>query len=75
MGGECGMYGGEGRCLQVFVGRPEETRSLGRPRRRGKSKNKTDLQEVGYVDMGWINLAQDKESWWALVNAVMQGFS
>jgi len=30
-----------------------------------------DLQEVGYGDLDWIDLAQDRDKWWALVNAVM----
>jgi hypothetical protein len=51
------------------VGKPEGKRSLGRPKHRWKDNIKIDLQEVGYGDM--IKLAQDRDRWWALQNAVM----
>ena len=44
---------------------------LGRPRRRWEDNIKTDLQEVGCGGMDWIELAQDRNKWRALVNAVM----
>jgi hypothetical protein len=50
----------------------ERKRPLGRPRRRWEDNIKMDLQEVGYEDMDWIELAQDTERWRALVNAVMK---
>jgi len=55
---------------RVLVGRPEG-RSLGRPRRRWEDNVKMDLQEMGCRGMGWIDLAQDKDRWRAVVNAVM----
>jgi hypothetical protein len=49
------------------MGKPEEKRPLGR----WEDNIKTDLQEVGWGAMDWINLAEDRDKWRALVNAVM----
>jgi len=63
---------GEGRDVyRVLVGKPEGRRPLDRPRHRWKDNIKIDLQEVGCGVMDWIELAQDRNKWWALVNAVM----
>jgi hypothetical protein len=56
---------------RVLVGKPEGKRPLGRPSLRWKDKIKMDLQEVGRGDMDWIDLAQDRDRWRALVDAVM----
>jgi hypothetical protein len=62
----------EGRGVyRVLVRKPEGKRPLGRPRRRLKDNIKMDLQEMGCEVMDWIELAQDKDRWRALVNAVM----
>jgi len=62
----------EGRGVyRVLVGKPEEKRPLGRPRRRWEDNVKMNLQEVGCGCMDWIELAQDRHSWRALLNAVM----
>ena len=53
------------------MGKPEEKRPLGRPRRRWEDNVKTDLQEVGCGGIDWIDLAQDRDRWRVLVNAVM----
>jgi hypothetical protein len=56
---------------RVLVGKPEGRRSLGRPGYRWEDNIKMDLQEVGCGGVDWIGLAQDREKWRALVNAVM----
>ena len=56
---------------RVLVGKPEGKRSLGRPRGRWEDNIKMDLQEAVCEGMDWIELAQDRDSWWALVNPVM----
>ena len=56
---------------RVLVGKPEEKRPLGRRRRRWKDNIKMDVQEVGCGGMDWFDLAQDRDRWLALVNAVM----
>ena len=55
----------------VLVGKPEGKRPLGRPRRRWEYTIKMDLQKVVCGGMDWIELAQDRDRWRALVNAVM----
>jgi hypothetical protein len=55
---------------RVLVVKPEGKRSLERPRRRWEDNIKMDLQEVQFGDMYWIYLAQNRDRWWALVNAV-----
>ena len=65
------QLGEERGAYRVLVGKPEGKRPLGRPRRRWVDNIRMDLQEVscGYVD--WIGLAQDRDGWRKLVNAVM----
>jgi len=63
---------GEGRGVyRVLVGKPEGKRPLRRPRRRWEDNIQMVLQEVGCGGMDWIELAQDRYRWQALVNAVM----
>jgi len=72
MGGACSAYGGEEkRIYRVLVGKPEGKKPLERPRRRWEDNIKMNLQNVGCGGVDLIDLAQDRESWRALVNAVM----
>ena len=62
---------GEGRGVhRVLMGKPEGKRPLGRPRRRWEDNIKMDLREVGGGE-DWMELAQDRDRWRALVNTVM----
>jgi hypothetical protein len=58
-------------AYNIFFGRPEGRRPLGRLRRRWEDNIKMDLSEIGFGDVNWIHLAQDKDRWRALVNTVM----
>jgi hypothetical protein len=64
MGERRGVY-------RVLVGKPEGKRQLGRPRHRWEDNIKMDLQEVRCEGMDCIKLAQDRDRWQALGNAVM----
>jgi hypothetical protein len=55
----------------ILVGEPKGERPLGRPRRRWADNIKIDLREKGWDGMDWIDLAQDRDQWRALMNAVM----
>ena len=57
---------------KVLVGKPEGKRPLGRPRRRWEDNIKMDLQEVGRDCGEWMELAQDRDGWRALVSTVMK---
>jgi len=71
MGWACGAYG-EGRGLhRVLVGKIEGKRPLGRPRLRWEDNIKMNLQEVGGAFGDWVLLAQDRDSWRALMSTVM----
>jgi hypothetical protein len=63
---------GEGRGVcRVLVGKPEGKIPLGRPRHRWEDNIKMDIQEVGRGGMDWTELAQDRDRWRAIVNAVI----
>jgi ribosome biogenesis protein Nip4 len=59
------------RAYNIFFGRSEGRSPLGRPRRRWEDNIKTALREIGFGDVDWIHLAQDRDRWRALVNTVM----
>ena len=71
MGGACSAYGGEERRCRVLVGKTEEKRPLGSSRCRWEDNIKMDLQEVGCRVMDWNELAQERDSWRTVVNAVI----
>jgi hypothetical protein len=58
-------------AYRALVGKPEGRRPLGRPRRRWEDNIKIYFREVGWGDIDWIYLSQDREKWWAIVNTVM----
>ena len=71
MGRACGTYGEDRGVHRVLVGKPEGRRPLGKPIRRWEDNIKMDLQEVeggGHGD--WMELAQDRDRWRALVGTV-----
>jgi hypothetical protein len=58
-------------AYRILVGKPERKRPLGRLRRRWVDNIKIDLREIGCDDVDWMDLAQDRDQWRALVNTVM----
>ena len=71
VGGACSTYVGDERRLQCSGGEPEGKRPLGRLRRGWEDNIKMYLQQVVCEGMDWIELAQDRDRWRALLNAVM----
>jgi hypothetical protein len=69
--GHVALLGERRGVYRVLVGKLEGRRQFGRPWNRWEDNIKMDLQEVGCGSMDWIDLAQDRDIWWALVNAVM----
>jgi hypothetical protein len=68
--GACSSKGRE-NVYRLLVGKPEGKRLLGRQRRGLVDNINIDLVEMGWSDVDWIGLAQDRDKWLALVNAVM----
>jgi hypothetical protein len=58
-------------AYRALVGKPEGRRPLGRPRRRWEDNIKMDIRKVGWRGADWIDLAQDRDRWRALVYTVM----
>jgi hypothetical protein len=71
MGGECSRNGEKRNAYRLLVGKSEVKKPPGRPRRRWVDNIRMDLGEVGWGDVGWIGLAQDRNRWKALVNSVL----
>ena len=68
--GHVARMGDDRGVHRVLVGKPEGKRPLGIPRRRWEDNIKMDLQEVGGGRGDWMELAQDRDSWWALMGTV-----
>jgi hypothetical protein len=58
-------------AFRILLGKPEGKKPLARPRPRWVDNIKMDLREIGLDGVGWIDLAQDRDQWRALVNTVM----
>jgi hypothetical protein len=69
--GHAERVGNRRGAYKVFMGRPERRRPLGRPRRRWENSIKMDFQELGWGGMDSIELAQDRDRWRDVGNAVM----
>jgi hypothetical protein len=70
-GGHVARMGEKKNAYRILVGKPEGERPLGRPRRRWVDNIKIDLREIRWDGMDWLDLAQDRDQWRALVNMVM----
>jgi hypothetical protein len=69
--GHVARMGEKRNAYRILVGKLERKRPLGRPRRRSVDNIKMDLREIGWDSIDWIDLAQDRDQWRALVNTVI----
>jgi hypothetical protein len=69
--GHVARMGEKRDAYRLLVGKPEGKRPLERPRRRYVDNIRIDLGEVGWGDVDWISLAQDRNRWRTLVNSVL----
>jgi hypothetical protein len=67
----CSTNWGKRNAYRILVGNPEGKRTLGRQRNRWVGNIKIDLGEIGWDGMDWIDLAQNRDQWRALVNTVI----
>ena len=58
-------------AFKILIGKPTGKRHLGRPRRRWEDNIRMDLEEIGINACNWVDLAQDRNYWRALVNAAL----
>jgi hypothetical protein len=65
------MFGNFKKNTCSLVGMPEGKRPLGRPRRRWVDNIKMELGEIGWDGVDWIDMAQDRDQWRALVSTVL----
>jgi hypothetical protein len=71
MGGACSTNGGEEELVWIIGGKSREKETLERPRHRWVDNVRMNLGEVGWGDVDWVGLAQDRNGWRALVNSVL----
>jgi hypothetical protein len=71
IGRACSTNGENRDAYRILMGKPERKLPLGRPRRKWVDNIKLDVREIGWGGMYWIDLAQDRDGWRALVNTVM----
>jgi hypothetical protein len=69
--GHLAQMGVKRSAYRISVGKPERKRPLGRPTHRWVDNITMDLREIGWDGMDWIDLAQDRDQWRALVHTVM----
>jgi hypothetical protein len=69
--GHVARMGQERNVYKVLMGKLKGKRPLERPRRRWEDGIRMDLREIGLKSVDWIQLAQDRDRWWALVNTVI----
>jgi hypothetical protein len=69
--GHVERMGEKRNACRILVGKPEGKRPLGRPRRKWMDNSKMDLREIGWDGVDWIDMAQDRYQWRALVNTVL----
>jgi hypothetical protein len=70
--GHVARIGAKSNAYRILVGKPEGKRPLGRRRRWWVDNIKMDLRDIGWNGMDWIDLAQDRDQWRALVGTVMK---
>jgi hypothetical protein len=71
MGRACSTNGEKRNTCTILVGKPEGKRPVERRRRRWVDNIKMDREEIGWDGMDWVDLAEDRDEWRALVNTVM----
>jgi hypothetical protein len=69
--GHVACLGEKINAYRILMGKPEEKSTLRRPRHRWEDNIKMDLREIGWDGVDWIDLAEDRDQWRALMNMVM----
>jgi hypothetical protein len=72
LAGHAARMGEKRNACRLLVGKPEVKRPVGKPRHRRVDKVRIELGEVGWGDVYWIGLAQDRNRWRAFVNSVLK---